>query len=133
LKTEIEAQGAEMTTIAPWIGGVKTPAGGLLAVDHALVAAPSIFFDAVALVLSGPAGSLLAKDAAAVDFVRDAFGHLKVIGYTSGAAPLLERAGITDQSDEGIVSLAVLQSVSTFIDIAKRQRIWAREPTIRAL
>jgi catalase len=133
LKAEIEAQGAEMATIAPWVGGVKTSAGGLLAVDHALVAAPSIFFDAVALVLTAVAGSLLAKDAAAVDFVRDAFGHLKIIGYTSGAAPLLQRAGIADQCDEGVVSLAVLQSVGTFINMAKRQRVWGREPTIRVL
>jgi catalase len=65
--------------------------------------------------------------------VRDAFGHLKVIGYTSGAAPLLEKAGITDQADEGVVSLAVLQSVSTFINVARRQRVWEREPAIRAL
>jgi catalase len=94
------------------------------------VAAPSLFFDAVALVLSAAAGSVLAKDAAAVDFVRDAFGHLKVIGYTSGAAPLLEAARIADQADEGVISLAVLQSVTTFVDTAKNQRIWAREPSI---
>ncbi|HTV23651.1 MAG TPA: catalase, partial [Polyangiaceae bacterium] len=132
LRSEIEAEGAEMTTIAPWVGGV-TSAGHLLPVDHALVAAPSIFFDAVALVLNASSGALLAKDAAAVDFLRDAFGHLKVIGYTSGAAPLLDKAGIADQSDEGVVSLAVLQSVSTFISAAKRQRVWVREPAIRAL
>jgi len=46
---------------------------------------------------------------------------------------LLEKAGITDQSDEGVVSLAVLQSVSTFVGAAKRQRVWAREPSIRVL
>jgi len=132
LRSEIEAEGAEMTTIAPWVGGVKT-AGHLVVVDHALVAAPSIFFDAVALVLNAASGALLAKDAAAVDFVRDAFGHLKVIGYTSGAALLLEKAGITDQADEGVVSLAVLQSVSTFVNAAKRHRVWPREPSIRAL
>jgi catalase len=133
LKKEIEAEGAEMQTIAPWVGGVKTSGGGLMAVDHALVAAPSIFFDAVAVVLSAAAGALLAKDAAAVDFVRDAFGHLKAIGYTSGAAPLLDKAGVAEQADEGVVSLAVLQSVGTFITVAKRQRVWAREPSIRVL
>jgi catalase len=132
LRAEIEAEGAEMATIAPWVGGVKS-AGRLVVVDHALVAAPSIFFDAVALVLNAPSGVLLAKDAAAVDFVRDAFGHLKVIGYTSGAAPLLAKAGIADPSDEGVVSLAVLQSVTTFVGAAKRQRVWAREPSIRVL
>jgi catalase len=133
LKAELQAEGAEVKTIAPWIGGVKTSAGGIMPVDHALVAAPSVFFDAVALVLTAAAGSVLARDAAAVDFVRDAFGHLKVIGYTSGAAPLLDEAGIAEQSDEGVVSLAVLQSVTTFVTVAKRHRVWAREPSIRAL
>jgi catalase len=133
LRTVIEAEGGEMQTIAPWVGGVKTSAGGLLAIDHALVAAPSVFFDAVAAVLSAPAGVLLSRDAAAVDFVRDAFGHLKVIGYTSGAAPLLDKAGISAAGEEGVVSLAVLQSVDTFIASAKKQRVWAREPHIRTL
>jgi catalase len=129
----IEAEGGEMQTIAPWVGGVKTSVGGLLAIDHALVAAPSVFFDAVAVVLSAAAGALLARDAAAVDFVRDAFGHLKVIGYTSGAALLLEKAGIGVPAEEGVVSLAVLQSVDTFLACAKKQRVWAREPHIRSL
>jgi catalase len=133
LKTEVEAEGATLTTIAPWAGGIKTSASKLLPVDHALVAAPSLFFDAVALVLSAAAGPMLAKDAAAVDFVRDAFGHLKVIGYTSGAAPLLEAARIAEQADEGVISLAVLQSVTTFVEVAKSQRIWAREPSIHLL
>jgi catalase len=92
-----------------------------------------VFFDAVALVLSASAGTLLAKDAGAVDFVRDAYAHLKVIGYTSGAAPLIAKAGIVDQSDEGIISLAVLQSVGDLLRVAKRQRVWAREPAIRGL
>jgi catalase len=133
LRRDIEGEGGEMQTIAPWVGGVKTSAGGLLAIDHALVAAPSVFFDAVALVLSAAAGGLLARDAAAVDFVRDAFGHLKVIGHTSGAAPLLDKAGISAPADEGVISLAVLQSVDTFIAAAKRHRVWAREPHIRTL
>jgi len=133
LKNAISAEGAELKLIAPWVGGVRTSKGGVLAIDHALVAAPSVFFDAVALVLSVGAGALLAKDAAAVDFVRDAFGHLKVIGHTAGAAPLLAKANVAHSADDGIVSLAVLQSVNTFVGVAKRQRIWAREPTLHAL
>ncbi len=133
LKSEVEAEGAELQTIAPWVGGIKTSAGTLFPVDHALAAAPSIFFDAVAIVISAAAGPVFARDAAAVDFLRDAFGHLKVIGYTSGAAPLLQAAHIADQADEGVISLAVLQSVSTFVETAKNQRIWAREPSIRSL
>src|SRR5690606_8964249 len=65
LRREIEAEGAQLTTIAPWVGGVRSH-DRLIVVDHALVAAPSVFFDAVALVLNAPSGALLAKDAAAV-------------------------------------------------------------------
>ena len=46
---------------------------------------------------------MLEREAAAIDWVRDAFGHLKVIGHTAGAAPLLERAGV--EPDAGVVAL----------------------------
>ncbi len=36
---------------------------------------------------------MLAKEAAAVQFVMDAFGHLKAIGHTPGAKALLDKAG----------------------------------------
>ena len=58
-------------------------------------------FDAVALVLSDDAGDRLAKEAAAVDFVRDAFGHLKAIAFDQGARAVLEAAGI--EPDAGVV------------------------------
>ena len=34
--------------------------------------------------------------AAAIDWVRDAFGHLKVIGHTLEAQPLFAKAGLAD-------------------------------------
>lgn len=39
----------------------------------------------------------LAREAAALDFVSDAFNHLKVIGYVPAAEPLLRRAAIIDE------------------------------------
>jgi catalase len=44
-------------------------------------------------------GSVL-KEAAAVQFVMDAFGHLKAIGHTPEAKPLLDKAGI--EPDAGV-------------------------------
>lgn len=59
--------------------------------------------DAIALVLSREGTQLLLSESAAVQFVMDAFGHLKAIGYTPEAQPLLDRAGV--QPDAGVLPL----------------------------
>ena len=70
---------------------------------------------------------MLAKDPAAIDWVRDAFRHLKVIGYVESAKIVFEKAGLADSLDEGVVSLSGAASVERLIDAAKKQRVWDRE------
>ena len=43
--------------------------------------APSVVFDAVAIFASADGIKPLLKISAAIDWIRDAFGHLKVIGW----------------------------------------------------
>ena len=74
--------------------------------------------------------ALLAQEAGAIDWLRDAFGHLKVIGFTDAAAMLFAKAGIPRDADEGVVELD--GGVAAFIAEAKRHRIWVREPTLRS-
>ncbi|HZL18569.1 MAG TPA: hypothetical protein VFG23_12575 [Polyangia bacterium] len=102
----------------------------MIAPDHALAAAPSILFDAVIVALSAEAATALAHEAAAVDWLRDAFGHLKVIGHVATAAPLLARAGI--EPDVGIIPLEGARSTAAFVAAAKGARIWDREPKLRS-
>jgi catalase len=128
----LEQEGAKAAVIAPKIGGVTDDAGKKVVPDHALSAAPSVFFDAVVLALSDEGAAQLATEAPALDFVRDAFGHLKVIGHTDGAAQLLEAAGVADKDDEGVIALVRAGDVKTFIAAAKQHRIWGREPTLRS-
>ena len=52
-----------------------------------------------------PATGPLRDDAAAADFVTDAFAHCKFIGYVDDALPLLAAAGIGDRLDDGFVAL----------------------------
>ena len=118
--------------IAPKAGGVKTKQRALLPADHALSAAPSIFFDAVALLPTEEGAALLAKEAAAVDWLRDAFGHLKVIGHTEAAAALFDKAAVPVDADDGVVALEDRSGVTAFINAAKRHKIWEREPTLRS-
>ena len=94
-----------------------------------LSSGPSIFFDAVAFLPSAKGAELLVREAAAIDWVRDAFGHLKVIGTVEDAAPILEKAAV--EEDAGVVDLAGRGGVKIFIEAARRQRVWEREPTLR--
>jgi len=104
----------------------------MLQADLRLAGGPSIFFDAVAVIVSEAAARELVREAAALDFVSDAFNHLKVIGYFPASEPLLRRVGITAEvADLGIVPLADADAVTGFIAAAKKTRIWDREPKVR--
>ena len=99
--------------------------GGTLKADGQLAGTPSVVLDAVALILTPEAATLLCRDSAAVDFVSNAFVHLKAIGHSPGAKPLLDRAGV--EPDAGITDLS-----SKFVKAAAK-RFYDREPKIRNL
>ncbi|MGH8118813.1 MAG: catalase [Rhodanobacteraceae bacterium] len=118
--------GGMVKRVAPTLG-VELDDGARIDVEGQLAGTPSVVFDAVALVLCESAGAMLAKDAAAVDFVRDAYGHLKAIAADEGAQAVLESAGA--QQDAGIVTA---DSVDGFM-AAARTRQWGREGALRKL
>ena len=130
LRTAVEKAGAQLQVVAPKIGGVSAKGGKRIAADHALPGGPSIFFDAVVVAPSADGAVMLGREAAAIDWLRDAFGHLKVIGMVEAAALLLERAGI--EADAGIVAVDAAKGVNGFITAAKNGRIWDREPNLRS-
>ncbi|PVM83359.1 catalase, partial [Caulobacter radicis] len=125
LKAAIEEAGAVAKVIAPKIGGAKGADGTLIFADGQLAGTPSVTVDAIALVLSDDGCAALLKEAAAVQFVMDAFGHLKAIGATDAAKPLLDKAGV--EPDEGVTDLG-----EDFIAAAAK-RFWDREPKVRML
>jgi catalase len=127
LRDALEREGAELAIVAPKIGGVRLKSGKHLATDMALSGAPSVFFDAVAIFASAEGIKPLLKNSAAIDWVRDAFGHLKVIGHSSSAQPLFGKAAIADDLDEGVIELDARASVGRYIEAAKQQRVWDRE------
>ena len=124
LRDALEREGAELAIV---FGGVRLKSGKHLATDMALSGgAPSVFFDAVAIFASAEGAKPLLKNSAAIDWVRDAFGHLKVIGHTSAAQPLFAKASLADDLDEGVIELDGRPGVGQYIEAAK-QRVWARE------
>jgi catalase len=125
VRKAVEAAGAKVVLIAPRIGGARLSDGEMLKADGQLAGTPSQTVDAIAVVLSEQGCTALLKDAAAVQFVMDAFGHLKAIGANDAAQPLLNKAGVVP--DDGVTGLD-----KSFI-AAARLRFWAREPSVRTL
>jgi len=119
--------GATVKIVAPKIGGAKLADGSMLPADGQLAGTPSMVFDAVAIVLSDAGGRMLAKEAAAVDFARDAFGHLKAIAADAGAQLVLKQAGV--EKDAGVVDA---KDTKGFINAAKTRQ-WDREAKVRTL
>jgi len=125
-RAAIEA-GATVKIIAPKVGGAKLAGGSMMSADGQLAGMPSVLFDAVAVILSEGGAKALSLESAAVDFVRDAFGHLKAIAADEGAKSLLKAANIG--KDGGVVSA---NEGNAFITAAKTRQ-WNREKSVRVL
>jgi catalase len=131
LQAAIEKEGAVMEVVAPKVGGVTAEDGSRVPAKHMIDGGPSVLFDAVVLLLSEEGAERLTHEAAARDFVADAFSHCKFIGFTSGALPLLAKAGVAPDADEGLVALDATEGVPRFIDRCRRLRLWAREMAVK--
>jgi catalase len=121
------AAGARVRTVAVRRGATTLDDGSSLEADGQLAGTPSVVFDAIAVVLSEAGGALLSREAAAVDFVRDAFGHLKAIAADQGGQALLRTAGI--EADPGVCDASDMRAFLA----AARTRQWEREPSVRTL
>ena len=127
LRDAAQAAGASVKIVAPKVGGAMLDDGSHLAADGQLAGTPSVMFDAVAVIVSSAGAQALAKDGAAVDFVRHAFGHLKAIAFDAGGQALLQVAGV--EPDPGVVRA---HDAAAFIEAAATRQ-WAREAAVRML
>jgi catalase len=127
IKKAVTDAGATVKIVAPKVGGTKLADGSMLAADGQLAGTPSVLFDAVAVILSDRGAKVLSMESAAIDFVRDAFGHLKAIAVDKGGRAFLkianvgQDAGVVDANENGV-----------FIAAAKTRQ-WDREKSIRTL
>lgn len=108
--------------VAPTIDGA-TGTDDMIPADRDLGSAPARLFDAVVVLLSRDATRRLRRDRTVVAWIRDAFEHLKAIGYSADAQPLFDHAGIGP--DEGVIALTCPREVSRFISAARRGPAWS--------
>ena len=127
IRAGAKANGAKVKVIAPKVEGVRASDGTMIPADMQLAGGPSVLFDAVVLALSPEGAQQLAMQSAAVAFVQDAFSHLKVIGHTAAAAPLLTKGNVI--LDRGVIQIGT--TADPFLAEAAKGRIWEREPKVR--
>jgi catalase len=125
LRQALAKAGARLTLVAEQIGGVRLADGSMQPADQALAGAPSCLFDAVVVIGSETGIATLRHHPAALDWLRDAWRHLKVIGLDPAGALLARTAGMP--TDEAVVALAQRKSVDDFVQRAAKGKHHARE------
>ncbi len=130
MRKTAKAEGALVEFIAPTIGDIIDSAGHHLVPDNFLAGAPSSLFDVLVVAPAKSCIDMLVEQAAAVDWIRDGFGHLKVIGYTGEAVSLFQKASVPIDDEPGVIDVSKAVLVD-FVDQAKRHRIWDREAKVR--
>ncbi|MFC3324506.1 catalase [Mesorhizobium cantuariense] len=129
LKPALTKAGASFEIIAPKVGGAKASDGSWIDAQQMIAGAPSVLYDAVALLPTKAAMAELLKESTARDFVADAFAHCKFIGYVEAASPLLSKAGVAE--DEAVIPLASVKDIAGFVTRLGELRWWAREPKVK--
>jgi len=128
LEGALKKESAIMEIVAPKIGGVEAADGSIIEGRQMVGGGPSVLYDAVAIIISPEGAEQLVKEAAARDFVADAFVHCKFIAHVEAAQPLLDKGGV--EPDEGVMPLASADDISAFIERCRKLRLWAREQTL---
>ena len=126
LQRVMKKEGATLKLIAPKIGRLK---GNGVMPDMTIEGGPSVLFDAVVLLPAEDQVETLLDIAAAINWLRDAFAHLKAIGFTAVSAPLFDKAGL-DASAPGVVPLEGKGGLDGFIAVAKKHKIWDRDSLV---
>ena len=129
LTTALKKQGASFEIIATEVTGVKVSDGSSQHVDQIIEGAPSVLYDAVAILATTEGAKLLLEKPATRDFVADAFIHCKYIGFNAAASPLLKNANIPLANAVGILKLDSSKDVSDYVAQLGNLRIWERFST----
>ena len=127
VRSAAEAEGTVVEIVAKAVGGVTLSNGEKLAADHAIAGAPSVLFDAVALLPSADGAAALGKVAEARDFVTDAVAHNKFLALGPDASGLIEAAGVASKKDDGFVDVSDAAGAKGFVETCRALRFWKRE------
>jgi len=125
LTAAVEAEGGMIERIAPQVGGITTAGGTKLPAMQKIDGAPSVLYDAVAVLATAEGAEMLKSMHPARCFAADAFAHAKFIAMTPEAGALFDAAGITER-DAGVFTLAGAGDPEAFVAACRELRFWDR-------
>ncbi|MGH9884394.1 MAG: catalase, partial [bacterium] len=128
LKAELAKAGATAEVIAPHAGSLVLSDGSLVAIDHTLLIAHPVMYDAICLIADTAGAVALRRSSNAVDFVLDGFRHAKTLGAIGEAASLVEQLlGDMRKSPGVVLAPRASELVEPFINAMKAHRHFERE------
>ena len=125
LRTALHKAGAKLVVVRPTRDGASAAEGDPMQTDAALDGAPSCLFDAVVVLGHASGIKPLKSHPAALQWLRDAWRHLKVIGLDAAGRELAQAAGIGE--DDAVLTVDHKRSVDNFCRWAARGKCIARE------
>ena len=129
LAAALAKEGATVDTVSLALGPVPSSQGPSPVATKSLLSTASVLYDAVAIGDGADHAATLSANPAALQFVREAFGHCKAIAALGAGASLLAAAGIaTDPAPAGvIVATSVAAIIPRFLAALGAHRHWERE------
>jgi catalase len=123
--TQLQQAGIITEVVSAKLGVIQGKAGAELEVNHSLLGADSVLFDAVLVAGGALSVSELLADQKVLDFVKEAYQHFKPIAAIAEGANLLPSS-----SGEGIVVAQENEDLKpfgeAFIDAIAAHRHWSR-------
>ena len=129
--------GAVPKTVAPHLGVIAGADGSDIKADFSFLTGSSVLFDAI-FVPGGEASiEALSAEAAASEFVSEAYKHCKAIAATGAGVDFVQQALVaaykTDEDQEGVITdrgVSIAETATAFIEAIAAHRHWSRETPI---
>jgi catalase len=126
LQSAAAETGAVIELIARNVGGIITAGGNRIAAHQIFEGAPSVLYDAVAMLASAEDADVLTDSPAARSFLVDAWAHGKFIALSPSAASTCWPAAVGDEPDEGVYQVEEGDDAIDFLDACSDLRFWRR-------
>lgn len=128
-KNAIEKEGGQVKIISAHAGSIADSNGSAIKVDHSLLTASSVLFDAVWVPGGTKSIETLHKNPNAIRFVDEAYKHYKYIAVNGDGEQLWDMTYASKNANPKGVLFD--QNAAAFIDGIARHRIWDREDAMR--
>ncbi|APX25442.1 MAG: catalase HPII [Rhodobacteraceae bacterium] len=127
LKEAAEAAGAIVEVVAEKVGGVTSNRRRKIPADQKLDGAPSVLYDAVAIIASKEGAEKLSGMHVAKTFLADAHAHMKFIALSAAAQEEFWNAAVYAEPDEGVHMIEGADDAGSFLSACGKLRFWERD------